>query len=68
LDANHLAKFVLEALKGLLCADDSQVVTLESVQLHDIISNCNGRKEIQVLRVRLEDLALIVQSSYQLFG
>jgi hypothetical protein len=67
LDADNLAKFVLDALNGLLYADDSQVVKLESIKLHDNIGSCNGRTEVQVWRVRPEDLALIVQSPYHLF-
>jgi hypothetical protein len=67
LDADNLAKFVLDALKGLLYTDDSQVVNLVSVKLHDNIGSCNGRTEVQVWRVRPEDLALITQSPYHLF-
>jgi hypothetical protein len=67
LDVDNLAKFVLDAMKGLLYTDDSQVVTLKSVKLHDNIGSCNGRTELQVWRVRPEDLPLIVQSPYHLF-
>jgi Holliday junction resolvase RusA-like endonuclease len=62
LDADNLAKFVLDALKGFLYTDDSQVV-----KLHDNNGSCNGRTEVQVWRVRPADLTLIVQSPYHLF-
>jgi Holliday junction resolvase RusA-like endonuclease len=67
LDADNLAKFVLDALNGLLYADDSQVVSLESTKALDNIGNCNGRVEVQVWRVLPEHLHLIVQSRYHLF-
>jgi hypothetical protein len=67
LDVDNLAKFVLDAMKGLLYTDDSQVVTLKSVKLHDNIGSCNGRTELQVWRVRPGDLPLLVESPYYLF-
>jgi hypothetical protein len=67
LDADNLAKFVLDALNGLLYADDSQVVSLDSAKAHDNIGSCNGRVEVQVWRVLPKHLHLIVQSRYHLF-
>jgi Holliday junction resolvase RusA-like endonuclease len=67
LDADNLAKFVLDALNGLLYADDSQVVSLQSTKAHDNIGSCNGRVEVQVWRVLPKHLHLIVQSPYHLF-
>jgi Holliday junction resolvase RusA-like endonuclease len=65
LDVDNLAKFVLDALNGLLYSDDSQVILLQAVKLHDSTDSCNGRTEVQVWSLRQEDLQRILQSPYR---
>jgi hypothetical protein len=50
-DAEQSCQFVLD-INGLLYADDSQIVALQSLKAHDNISSCNGRVEVQVWRVQ----------------
>ena len=45
---DNLAKFLLDALTGVLFEDDAQVVELQMFKLRDSVGLCNGRVAIDV--------------------
>jgi len=47
-DLDNLVKFVLDALNGVLFADDSQVVQLTAWKLLDSVGECQGRTVVEV--------------------
>ena len=47
-DIDNLAKFLLDALTGVLFEDDAQVVELQMFKLRDSVGLCNGRVAIDV--------------------
>jgi Holliday junction resolvase RusA-like endonuclease len=47
-DIDNLAKFVLDALNGLVYSDDRQVVVLSIVKYRDSMGLCEGRTEVEV--------------------
>ena len=47
-DIDNLAKFVLDAVKGILYTDDKQIVDLHMHKLRDSAGLCNGRVGIAV--------------------
>ena len=47
-DVDNLAKFVLDAVKGILYTDDKQIVDLHMYKLRDSKGLCNGRVGIRV--------------------
>jgi Holliday junction resolvase RusA-like endonuclease len=49
-DIDNLAKFVLDSLKGVAYADDSQVVKLVLYKIMDSEGECNGATKVQIKR------------------
>lgn len=49
-DIDNLAKFVLDSLKGVAYADDSQVVKLVLYKIMDSEGECNGCTKVQIKR------------------
>lgn len=49
-DVDNLAKFLLDAMTGVLFEDDSQIVELNVHKLRDNVGTCDGRVAIQVER------------------
>ena len=47
-DVDNLAKFVLDAMTGVVYGDDKQVVTLHLMKLHDNIGECRGGTYIRI--------------------
>ena len=47
-DIDNLAKFLLDALTGVLFEDDAQVVELQVFKLRDSVGLCNGRVAVYV--------------------
>lgn len=47
-DIDNLAKFVLDAMNGLVCGDDRQVVKLVVLKLLDSDGACEGRTVVKV--------------------
>ena len=47
-DTDNLAKFVLDALTGVLYQDDAQIVDLHMYKLRDSETLCNGRVAMDV--------------------
>ena len=47
-DTDNIGKFVLDALTGVVYADDAQVVDLHMLKLRDSEGLCNGRVAISV--------------------
>ena len=47
-DIDNMAKFVLDALNGLVYEDDKQVVKLVVYKLLDSIGECEGRTVVEV--------------------
>ena len=56
-DIDNLAKFVLDALNGLVYYDDSQVVKLVVWKLMDSEGDCSGRTVIKVAQFHDHNLA-----------
>jgi Holliday junction resolvase RusA-like endonuclease len=66
-DVDNLAKFVLDALNGVLYTDDSQVIFLQVVKMYDSTGSCHGRTEVCVCCLRPENLPRILDRSQSLF-
>lgn len=49
-DIDNLAKFVLDSLKGVAYADDSQVVKLVLYKIMDSEDECNGATKVHIKR------------------
>ena len=49
-DIDNLAKFVLDSLKGIVYADDSQVVKLVLYKIMDTEGECNGATKVHIKR------------------
>ena len=49
-DIDNLAKFVLDSLKGVAYADDSQVVKLVLYKIMDTEGECNGATKVHIKR------------------
>ena len=47
-DVDNLAKFLLDALTGVLFEDDAQVVELRMFKIRDSVGLCNGRVALDV--------------------
>ena len=47
-DNDNLAKLLLDALTGVLCADDAQIVDLRVHKLRDNVGLCEGRIAMEV--------------------
>ena len=47
-DNDNLAKLLLDALTGVLCADDAQIVDLRVYKLRDNVGLCEGRIAMEV--------------------
>ena len=47
-DNDNLAKLLLDALTGVLCTDDAQIVDLRVYKLRDNVGLCKGRIAMEV--------------------
>lgn len=54
-DADNLAKFVLDALTGVLFEDDAQVVDLRFFKCRDSAGICSGRVALHIRQFKQED-------------
>ena len=50
-DVDNLAKFVLDAMTGVVYGDDKQVVTLHLMKLRDNIGECRGGTYIRIKEI-----------------
>lgn len=57
-DIDNLAKFVLDALNGVVYEDDKQVVILTLLKIRDCTGECSGRTEVHVSKATQDDLSL----------
>ena len=58
-DIDNLAKFVLDAMVGPVYFDDSQVVKLSLLKMHDNEGTCEGRTEVKITEIHtVEQLTL----------
>ena len=50
-DVDNLAKFVLDALEGVVYSDDGQIKTLSATKVRDNYGQCTGRTHVFVTQV-----------------
>lgn len=66
-DVDNLAKFVLDAMNGLLYEDDRQVVSLHATKFRDSADECLGSTEVFVRVIREDDLERLLERSFELY-
>lgn len=54
-DVDNLAKFVMDALNGLVYVDDRQVVHLDAIKVLDSEGSCRGATDVDISVVEEED-------------
>ena len=68
-DVDNLAKFVLDALNGVLYEDDRQIASLHVTKLYDNDADelCRGSTRVCLRLLREDDLPRLLSSSFDLY-